>query len=806
MNQGMPSTQGGPPDVQPGLAEFIRSHEREILDEWTHLVRQIPAAAGLDHPALLDHVPDVLNRVADLADAIVAGEHAELPREIAERHAIDRLGEGFDLREVVQEYSLLRDCILRRWEENTATLDVMQGVSVFSRAIDRAVGATVERYTHARDRTLAGLDRVATVALESRNLSELLEKLLQVLVETTASVDTAAILLRRGDQLSIRAAVGLEEDLERGFTLRVGEGFAGTICAERSPKFVRAVSADALVKSEVIRKKGLRALFGVPLLEGDECIGVAHIGSYTAFDFSEQDKRLLSALAHRASAAIAQYLLREALEERARQLDASEARLQRILEHAPVPIYVKDEAGRIVMANSQLGAICGRPREELLGKRDEDLFPPEAAEHFRALDQQVRDRAESVVAEEVLPMGDGLHTYLSVKFPMPGEQGQQLVGGISTDITDRKHEERAQRFLKDVTALLGSSLEHRATLARVATLAVPALADLCVFELVDDGGGAERIVGDHPSPELAALARELPMEGDQPIVRQLGTRCLMVAPMFAHGRRLGAVAFLAIESSRGYSGRSLDVAVEVAARASLALENARLYHAAQESVRAREVVLAVVSHDLKNPLSAINIGTALLRGSVQDPRALKHIDTISRATKRMDHLITDLLDMASIQAGHFAIAKDVQEAEPLVNEAVEQNAPMATEKGLAIERCYDLRGVRVWCDRDRIFQVFANLLGNAVKFGRTDGTIRIETFVDGDRLRVTIADDGPGIGEAELRHIFEPYWSGAQHTKKGTGLGLFITKGIIEAHGGRLSATSTIGVGSTFTFTLPIAP
>src|SRR5262245_52351238 len=175
------------------MGEFVRAHWHEILAEWQHLVRELPAAAKLDRPALLDHVPDVLERVAELVDEIWTGKSPDLPRDIAERHALDRLGEGFDLPEVVLEYSILRDCILRCMQAHYREASLLHGVSVLNRAIDRAVAASVDRYTYARDRTLTALDRISTVALESSNLDELLNGLLIALVQTTAAADTAII-------------------------------------------------------------------------------------------------------------------------------------------------------------------------------------------------------------------------------------------------------------------------------------------------------------------------------------------------------------------------------------------------------------------------------------------------------------------------------------------------------------------------------------------------------------------------------------------------------------------------------------
>jgi signal transduction histidine kinase len=254
-------------------------------------------------------------------------------------------------------------------------------------------------------------------------------------------------------------------------------------------------------------------------------------------------------------------------------------------------------------------------------------------------------------------------------------------------------------------------------------------------------------------------------------------------------------------------GRDLETAKELARRAALALDNSRLYREAQDAVRAREAILAVVSHDLRNPLNAIGMSTLLLlKRSLQNPLMRKQLETIQRAARQMQRLIGDLLDTSSIQAGRLGVRQAAHDGDSLVTEAIELNESIGAEKGVVIEGDYALEGLQLWCDRDRVLQVFANLLGNAVKFCQRGERVTVSARRERDQVHIEVSDTGPGMGEEELRHIFEPYWSGERHRKKGTGLGLFITKGILEAHGGSISVQSTPGNGSTFHFTLPVAP
>jgi signal transduction histidine kinase len=188
-----------------------------------------------------------------------------------------------------------------------------------------------------------------------------------------------------------------------------------------------------------------------------------------------------------------------------------------------------------------------------------------------------------------------------------------------------------------------------------------------------------------------------------------------------------------------------------------------------------------------------------------DPRTRKQIDIIRRSASRMEHMITDLLDMASIQAGRLALERAPTDAGALVGEVVDMHASLAAEKQILLTAHTTLEGVTISCDRERIAQVFGNLVSNAIKFCRPNDRIEITGKRDDGRATFVVRDTGPGISEQALPHIFEPYWSAKEHAKQGTGLGLYISKGIVEAHGGSLTADSAPGRGATFTITLPLA-
>ena len=954
------------------FSEFIRGRKLEILRDWEHAVRNLPRAGNLDRPALLDHVPDLLDRIAEVADELIAGRQPEVPPRLAEKHALERLEEGFDLGEVVAEFSALRDCILRRWGMEAGGAFEVAGLRALNQAIDKAIAASIHRYTRARDRTVQSLDRISAAALEAANLDEFLQRLLRVLLETTAAVHTATIYLRERDLLVVRASVGFRPSVANGFSLRVGEGFAGTIAKTRRPHAIRSASTDALVTSPFLRASGVKAIYGVPLIDGGELIGVAQMGSLTAHEFSEQDKRLLSAFANRATAAILQHLLREAAERRLRQQEALVAFGDRALRIGDMRLLLGD-AVRVA------AEVLGVELAAAFALRSDGTFAVDAVHGWdgnmlsaalAAHPAFTLETGESVVIEDLqtearFPVSAMLAKYgarsaMSVPVRVPG-QPETTYGVLAAHALRRRaFASDDVHFLEGIATLLGAALALRRseqdrtrfleqaqrdrTEAERALAVVDALLEssLIGFGLLDRdlryirindplaalngrpaaehlGRTLREMLGDQvdeiepvfhrimatgqpvanieftasppatPNEPRSFLASYFPVRTPSGEVLGVGAAVMEITDLARAKEALrlseerlkralsietiGVVFFNlgdgmldandAFERMSGYSRDELrkmtwrcltppeflDITNRTAEKLAMVgeapayekewlrrdgsrswalfaptrlsgsgdtsecvefiidiSERKRFEHALQDAMRAREEILAVVSHDLKNPLGAIYMAAALLAAKPEsDPRVRKQVETIQRSASRMEHLIGDLLDMASIQAGRLAVEGKPEDAGALVTEAIEAHEPAAREKGIRIVRSGELGARRIACDRDRVLQVFGNLLGNAIKFCRSGDVITIRGSGAGNEARFDVSDTGPGIAESELPHVFEPYWSAKRHATKGTGLGLYISHGIIDAHGGRFWVESKQGQGTTFSFTLPLA-
>jgi signal transduction histidine kinase len=396
-----------------------------------------------------------------------------------------------------------------------------------------------------------------------------------------------------------------------------------------------------------------------------------------------------------------------------------------------------------------------------------------------------------------------------------------------------EREERRVAFLAAAGQELAKSLDYEQTIATLARLIVPNLAEMCVVDMSEDEGLLRRAAMAHRnaadeatfSDGVGTVRREVPealvriMQSGEPALVGSSSnlysyithrsddsgRTLIFLPLVSRGQTIGVAAAISTEANP-FTPADVPLFGEVARRASLSIDNARLYLESQQAVRAREEVLAIVSHDLRNPLSAVILGASLLQmsDSLADEDR-EQLETIEVSAKRMSRLIADLLDVTRLEGGkRLPIEPAVVHAAELLHEAEELFRAQATVAGVSMK--YDVPGnlPPVHADRHRVMQVLSNLIGNSLKFTPPDGEISVSaTRRDGEVL-FRIADTGPGIPRENLSDIFSPYWQAKRTERLGAGLGLPIAKGIVEAHGGRIWAESEPGQGTQFYFTLPL--
>lgn len=452
-------------------------------------------------------------------------------------------------------------------------------------------------------------------------------------------------------------------------------------------------------------------------------------------------------------------------------------------------------------------------------------------------------------------LSGGAKDFLSKPFDL-GEVVQRIANLLETKHLHREEREARRtaeaaegraRILAEAGRILATSFDYHTTLSSLARLAVPTVADYAVVDVLQEDGSIDRVGVAHIDPAKEVLLREsshlaagrLPgthpemgalLEGRESVVTEitaeaiaamaadeehlriiseLSPSSLIAVPLQAPGRVIGSLVLVQAESGRRFEMADFRLAQELAGRAAMAVENARLYHAAERALHAREEMLSIVAHDLRNPLNAIILGVeGVLEELPQGQRPVEYqtLQTVRVSARRMDRLIHDLLEVARIESGKLRIEPHPERISLIVDEAVAMMRPMAESQGLELRAEVDRTLPRVLADGSRILQVISNLVGNAIKFTPSGGRVTIGAVGAESEVLVSVVDTGAGIAPEQLPHLFARHWQGSDRDRRGIGLGLAIAKGIVESHGGRIWAESERGSGSRFMFTVPLAP
>ena len=400
---------------------------------------------------------------------------------------------------------------------------------------------------------------------------------------------------------------------------------------------------------------------------------------------------------------------------------------------------------------------------------------------------------------------------------------------------------RRSRFLAEAGRMLSASLDTDTLLKTIGRVVVPDLGDLCLVDLVDDGGLIRRVVAGHGGAIDDRLALDLekyppdPTTARSPVIEVIrsgrtvvldsidrtlleravcgdehlalwqsaSVKSAVIAPLMARGRVFGALSVVKQRAAHHYQMADHALFEELAQHAALALDNAELYQKARLASRARDEMVTVVSHDLRNPLNVITMSLALVRREQLGPNLQRVVDRVERSANQMLRLINDLLDVARIENGTLAVELKAQPIETVLSAAVDLMRPLATDRSITLATQVSSNVPLVLCDRDRIVQVLSNLVGNAIKFTPSGGHIEVVVEAVADGVRVAVRDTGTGIAREQLEHVFDRFWQAKRVDRQGAGLGLAIAKAIVEAHNGTIGVESELGRGTCFHFVIP---
>lgn len=410
---------------------------------------------------------------------------------------------------------------------------------------------------------------------------------------------------------------------------------------------------------------------------------------------------------------------------------------------------------------------------------------------------------------------------------------------------ERQYIEGNLQYLAEASGILSSPLDYQTTLNTIAKLAVPHIADWCAVDILDERGKLQQVAVAHKDPKKVKWAKELrkkqpidmsaksgvanvlrtgkpelyPLitdellrassksEKEYKLTKSIGFTSAIVVPILSHRQPVGAITLVTAETNRHYNEADLLMAKELATRASVAIQNSKLYKGSQEAITMRDDFISVASHELKTPITSVKMFTQILKNhsmQIGDTKAVSHLSKMEKQLNKLTELIYDLLNVSKIQAGRMEFREELFDFDHAVKEVINILQQSETKHVIAVK---GKTKKKVHGDEERIGQVLNNLISNAIKYSPKSRKVEVTLQSDNKNVSVAVRDFGIGMEAAHLGRIFERFYRVYDTTDKtfpGLGIGLYISSEIVKRHGGRLWVDSDIGKGSTFYFSIPV--
>jgi PAS domain S-box-containing protein len=546
-----------------------------------------------------------------------------------------------------------------------------------------------------------------------------------------------------------------------------------------------------------------------------------------------------------------------------KQLSGTEYRL--LVEHSPVLIWRATPDKKCDYFNQVWLDFTGRTLEQELGDGwAEGVHPDDLARCFEIYVSHF-DLRKPFEMEYRLRRFDGVYRWIFDRgVPFSDDRGEfQGYIGSCVDVTERLEGEQRSRdlaaeqaahaavrqsaaretFLAHVSQVMSAHLDYSSALDALVDLVVPAIADVCFFDVMDENGLLQRRAWKHVDRERHPwLAQQFASFSIDPLkhpaadtlrtgqpklvedaddawiertaispahaqfLRELGIRSLMRIPVRDGDRPIGILTLVMTSDGRRFTESDCNLGITVAGRVTATLRNARLYSELQQALRVRDEVTSIVSHDLRNPVHTVLMASSLLLelgASLDDATRRQNLAVIHRSASTMSRLLADLLDVMKAEGSRLALETAPTDVFTILRATHEEFRLQAAELGIALSIEGAQREMLVQADAGRVAQVLSNLCGNALKFTRAGGTVTLSAERTGSDITIAVTDTGIGIAAKDVEHVFDRFWQAKRAARASAGLGLAIAKSIVEAHGGRIGVESTEGKGTRFWFTLP---
>jgi PAS domain S-box-containing protein len=532
-------------------------------------------------------------------------------------------------------------------------------------------------------------------------------------------------------------------------------------------------------------------------------------------------------------------------------LAESERRFHQLADAMPQIVWTARPDGNIDYLNRQWTKFTGLP--ETVGNEGWGSFlhPDEARAAGERWAAAVRSGAPFEMELRLLDRAKQSYRWHLIRTVAAHDDQGQVVRwfGTATDIHEQKRAEESSRYLAEASATLAGVVDYESTLQKVATLAVPYFADWSAVDVAAGDGTLRRLAVAHQDAGKIALVHRLMQEyppnpesptgafavlrtgqpqliGDIPddmlaraakddrhltLIRSLGLKSYICVPLVASGNPLGVLTFATAESGRTYTEADLTLAMDLARRAGVAVENARLYQALREADRRKDEFLATLAHELRNPLAPIRNSLQILKMPRVDAAAAERSrEMMERQVHHLVRLVDDLLDVSRVMRGKIELRRERVELAAVVARAVETVQPLVDAQGHQLSVCLPSESLAIDVDPVRLAQVVGNLLTNSAKYTEANGHIRLTAEREGGVAVLRVRDNGIGIAKDMLPRIFELFVQVDHASTKaqgGLGIGLTLVKNLVEMHNGTVEVRSEgLGKGSEFAVRLPIPP
>ncbi len=648
--------------------------------------------------------------------------------------------------------------------------------------------------------------------------------------------------------LEIVAHKGFREDfLEHFRTVRIDEGSA---CAQALESGKRIIIEDVELDPtfephrHIAAVNGFRAVQSTPF-KNRKGIVIGMLSTHFSQPHrpSERDLRLLDLYARHAADLIERHAFEEALRR-------SEAQFRQLADVMPQIVWTARPDGNIDYMNRRWTEFTGLP--ETVGNEgwSQLLHPDEARPASERWAASVRSGAPFGMELRLLDRRKQVYRWHLIRTVAIHDDAGNVVRwfGTAPDIQEQKRAEESSRYLAEASAALASVVDYESTLQKVATLAVPYFADWSAVDMANGDGTLRRLAVAHQDAEKVALVHQLmrdyPPDPESPsgafavlrtgkpqligeipdemlaqaakderhlaLIRSLGLKSYICVPLVASGNAIGVLTFATAESGRTYTDADLALAMDLAQRAGVAIENTQLYQALRETDRRKDEFLATLAHELRNPLAPIRNALQILNMPRVDAETVQRSrEMMERQVHHLVRLVDDLLDVSRVMRGKIELRRERVELASVVARAVETVQPLVDAQGHQLSVRLPPESLAVEVDPVRLAQVVGNLLTNAAKYSEANGHIRLTAERDGGVAVLRVGDTGIGIAKDMLPRIFELFVQVDHASTKaqgGLGIGLTLVKNLVEMHNGTVEARSEgLGKGSEFVVRLPIS-